>query len=45
VQHTDYFGNFLTNTVNLSQFKLDVLEGRVDAIYRTLRHGPVMITW
>jgi len=40
VQHTDYFGNFLTNIVNLSQFKLDVLEGRVDAIYKTLKADP-----
>jgi len=37
VKHTDYFKNFLDNTVNLSQWKLDLLSARVDTIYGVLR--------
>ncbi|WP_045876713.1 cyclic GMP-AMP synthase DncV-like nucleotidyltransferase [Pseudofrankia sp. DC12] len=40
MKHTDYFNNFLKNTVNLSQFNLDVLAGRVDAIYTALEADP-----
>ena len=40
VEHTDYFDDFMTNTVNLSQFNLDTLSGRVDAIYKTLKADP-----
>lgn len=40
MKHTTYFDNFLKNTVNLSQFKLDVLEGRVEAIYAALKADP-----
>jgi hypothetical protein len=40
MKHTDYFNNFLTNTVNLSQFNLDILAGRVDAIYAALKADP-----
>lgn len=34
---TDYFDAFLKDTVNLSQFNLDVLEGRVESIYAALK--------
>lgn len=37
MKHTDYFKNFLENTVNLSQFKLDTLSSRVDTIYSVLK--------
>lgn len=37
MKHTDYFKNFLENTVNLSQFKLDTLSSRVDTIYGVLK--------
>lgn len=40
MKHTDYFNNFLTNTVNLSQFNLDILASRVDAIYAALKADP-----
>ncbi|WP_239311386.1 cyclic GMP-AMP synthase DncV-like nucleotidyltransferase [Frankia sp. Cj3] len=40
MKHTDYFDNFLKNTVNLSQFNLNVLAGRVDAIYAALKADP-----
>ena len=33
MKHTDYFDTFLTNTVNLSELKLDQLEARVENIY------------
>jgi hypothetical protein len=35
--HADYFSNFLKQTVNLSEFNLEVLEGRVEAIYKALK--------
>lgn len=37
MKHTDYFKNFLDNTVNLSKFKLETLSGRVDTIYGVLK--------
>jgi hypothetical protein len=37
VQHADYFDVLLKDTVNLSQFKLDLLSDRVDAIYKALK--------
>lgn len=40
MKHTDYFDNFLTNTVNLSKFNLDTLSDRVDAIYKALKADP-----
>jgi len=40
VRLTDYFDNFLAETVNLSQFNLDTLEDRVDAIYAALKADP-----
>lgn len=40
MKHPSYFDNFLKNTVNLSQFNLDTLEGRVEAIYRALKDDP-----
>ena len=46
MRHTDYFTSFLTNTVNLSKYNLEVLSGRVDAIYTALRNdeelGPLV---
>ncbi|MGH3716505.1 MAG: SMODS domain-containing nucleotidyltransferase, partial [Micromonosporaceae bacterium] len=40
MKHIDYFDNFLKNTVNLSQFNLDTLEGRVESIYGALKADP-----
>lgn len=40
MKHTNYFDNFLKNTVNLSQFNLDILEARSEAIYNALRDDP-----
>jgi hypothetical protein len=40
MKHDDYFDNFLTNTVNLSKFRLETLEGQVDAIYNDLKADP-----
>ena len=40
MKHADYFSNFLKNTVNLSQFNLDLLADRVDAIYAALKADP-----
>ncbi|MBL6278231.1 nucleotidyltransferase [Micromonospora fiedleri] len=37
MKHTDYFKNFLDNTVNLSKFNLDLLSQRVDTIYDVLK--------
>jgi hypothetical protein len=37
MQHADYFDVLLKDTVNLSQFKLDLLSTRVDAIYKALK--------
>jgi hypothetical protein len=42
VRHTAYFDNFLKTTVNLSQFKLDTLESRVESIYAALQADPVL---
>jgi hypothetical protein len=40
VKHTDYFKNFLENTVNLPQPKVDLLSARVDSIYNCLKADP-----
>lgn len=40
MKHTDYFNNFMKNTVNLSQFNLDLLADRVDAIFAALKADP-----
>ncbi|MGW0244777.1 SMODS domain-containing nucleotidyltransferase [Micromonospora chalcea] len=40
MKHTDYFSNFLRSTVNLSQFNLDLLADRVEAIYAALKADP-----
>ncbi|MBY8853958.1 hypothetical protein K7G98_39295, partial [Saccharothrix sp. MB29] len=40
MKHTDYFDEFLANTVNLSKFKLELLEGRVESIYSALKADP-----
>lgn len=40
MRHVSYFDNFLKNTVNLSQFRLDTLEGRVESIYAALKADP-----
>lgn len=37
MKHIDYFDNFLKNTVNLSEFNLDILESRVESIYKALK--------
>lgn len=37
MKHTDYFKNFLENTVNMSQFNLDLLSQRVDTVYGVLK--------
>ena len=37
MNHTDYFKNFLENTVNLSKSKLELLSQRVDTIYGVLK--------
>ncbi len=37
MKHTDYFKNFLENTVNLSKFNLDLLSQRVDTVYGVLK--------
>jgi hypothetical protein len=46
MRHTDYFKNFLENTVNLSKFKLETLSKRVDSIYDVLKAddelGPLL---
>lgn len=46
MRHTDYFKNFLENTVNLSKFNLETLSSRVDTIYGVLKAdddlGPVI---
>ena len=38
----DHFGVLLGDTVNLSQYSLDVLENRVEAIYAALKADPVL---
>jgi hypothetical protein len=46
MKHTDYFKNFLDNTVNLSKYSLDLLSQRVDTIYGVLKDdedlGPLI---
>lgn len=37
MKHTDYFKNFLDNTVNLPQWKVDLLSNRVESIYNCLK--------
>lgn len=36
MKHVDYFKNFLDNTVNMPQSKLDLLSQRVDSVYGVL---------
>lgn len=47
MQFADHFDVLLKDTVNLSQFKLDTLIGRVDAVYKALKAdaqiGPYII--
>jgi len=40
MKHVNYFRNFLENTVNLPQSKLDLLSSRVDSIYNCLKADP-----
>lgn len=42
MQHVDYFNVFLRDTVNLSEFKLDLLSDRVDSVYKALKADPVL---
>ncbi|MFL0293717.1 SMODS domain-containing nucleotidyltransferase [Mycobacterium sp. SMC-18] len=46
MKHTDYFKNFLDNTVNMPQPKLDLLGQRVDTVYGVLTNdddlGPLI---
>lgn len=37
MKHTDYFQNFLENTVNLPESKVTLLSNRVDSIYNCLK--------
>lgn len=40
MKHVDYFDHFLKNTVNLSQWRLDTLDSRVNSIYAALKADP-----
>ncbi|GLY41405.1 hypothetical protein Amsp01_074280 [Amycolatopsis sp. NBRC 101858] len=40
MKHTNYFDEFLANTVNLSKFNLETLEERVESIYKALKADP-----
>jgi hypothetical protein len=46
MKHTDYFKNFLENTVNMSKFNLELLSQRVDTVYGVLTDdeylGPLL---
>lgn len=42
MKHTTYFNSFLNNTVNLSKFRLETLESRVDSIYNALRNDATL---
>jgi hypothetical protein len=46
MKHTDYFKNFLDNTVNLPQWQIDLLSKRVDSVYAFLKNdvdlGPLI---
>ncbi|MFD7581039.1 cyclic GMP-AMP synthase DncV-like nucleotidyltransferase [Kitasatospora sp. NPDC059817] len=42
MQLSDHFTELLRSTVNLSQFKLDLLDTRVEAIYRALKADEVI---
>jgi Second Messenger Oligonucleotide or Dinucleotide Synthetase domain len=37
MRHVDYFDSFLSNTVNLSQFRLETLERQANAVYNALK--------
>jgi hypothetical protein len=37
VRHVDYFDNFLSNTVNLSKFRLETLESQANAVYNAVK--------
>lgn len=40
MRHTDYFDNFLANTVNLSKFRLETLEGQAASVFKALKKDP-----
>jgi hypothetical protein len=40
MKHVGYFNTFLRDSVNLSQWRLDLLEERVEAIYAALKDDP-----
>lgn len=40
MRHVDYFDSFLSNTVNLSKFRLETLERQAEAVYKALRADP-----
>jgi hypothetical protein len=46
MKHTNYFGNFLENTVNMPQYNLDLLSRRVETVYGVLKDdedlGPLI---
>ncbi|MBB2744690.1 UNVERIFIED_ORG: hypothetical protein FHR35_004539 [Microbispora rosea subsp. rosea] len=42
MKHTDYFKNFMDNTVNLSKYKLELLSERIDAVYDCLKGDEVL---
>jgi hypothetical protein len=46
MKHTDYFKNFLDNTVNLSKYKLELLSERTESVYGSLKDdedlGPLI---
>lgn len=48
MKHTAYFDTFLTNEVNLSKFKLETLDGRVETIFDALKSdtelGPEVLS-
>jgi len=37
MKHVDYVDSFLSNTVNLSRFRLETLEGQANAVYNALK--------
>lgn len=39
---TEYFNTLLTDTVNLSKFKIEMLNERVEKIYKALKADPVL---
>lgn len=43
MKHTTYFNTFLKDHVNLNDYRLGQLEGRVDAVYAALAADPVPV--